>query len=64
MFLNELYACFQAEREDEIRKDVKKKWTVYLVVAVLVTLVLTAIVTALIMRACCGPNGSEITPRD
>jgi hypothetical protein len=51
----------EAEREKEVRKDVKKKWTIYLIIAVLVTLFLTALIVGLAMKMCCV--NTEVTPR-
>jgi hypothetical protein len=49
------------EREDDIRSDAKKRWTIYLIIAVLVTLFLTAMIVGIAMKMCCV--NTEVTPR-
>ena len=45
-----------------LRREVKKEWTTYLIVGIVVTLILTAIITALIVKFCCTNRG-DVSPR-
>ena len=53
----------QEEREEEIRDDLKSKWTTYLIVGIIVAALVAAILTFVIMKFCCSGNSAEVTPR-
>ena len=47
----------ETEKNEELRSDIAKEWTIYLVIAVIVTFVLTAILAIVATRFLCGGGG-------
>ena len=52
------------EKLEKLRRDIRSKWTIYLVVGIFLSLVVTAVITFLLTRFMCSGRGDGIkSPR-